>query len=165
MDLAWNSRPPEEAAYFNPAFCGELLGRSTRDYTKLRGTPLPFALGFLILPLILHPASRRALPHKANTTFETWCADNHELLVTIPERVLLLRSVTREALLFMAQIKALDVKHDGIGLGPNPIHLPAKPRHSTPEVEEIRRRAGLVGRWFASQPAVPPILQAMGITL
>ncbi len=163
--LAWSERPAEEAAHFNPAFCGELISRSARDYTATRGTPIPLALTFLILPLVLHPGTRRALPSKASTTFESWCANHQDLLVGIPDRVLALRPVTREALLFLTQLAALQVTQDGISLGQNPMRLPAKPKHTTPEIDEIRRRAGLVGRWFASQPAVAPVLQAMGITL
>lgn len=163
--MAWSERPAEEAAHFNPAFCGELISRSARDYTATRGTPIPLALTFLILPLVLHPGTRRVLPSKASTTFESWCANHQDLLVGVPERVLALRPVTREALLFLTQLQALQVTRDGIFLGPSPMRLPAKPKHTTPEIDEIRRRAGLVGRWFASQPAVAPVLQAMGITL
>jgi len=164
-EVAWAERPAEEAAHFNPAFCGELISRSARDYTTTRGTPIPLALTFLILPLVLHPVTRRVLPNKANTTFESWCANQQDILVGVPERVLALRPVTREAILFLTQLQALQVIGDGISIGPNPMRLPAKPKHTTPEIDEIRRRAGLVGRWFASQPAVAPVLQAMGVTL
>lgn len=164
-EIPWSARPSEEAAYFNPAFCGELISRSIRDFMETRGTPLPLALAFLILPLVMHPSTRRALPTKANTTFESWCANNQEILVGVPERVLSLRPVTREALLFLAQLEAITVTKDGLLLGPKTIKMPAKPKNTTTDVDETRRRAALVGRWFASQPAVAPVLQAMGVTL
>ncbi len=164
-DISWSARPPEEAAYFNPAFCGELISRSIRDFMETRGTPIPLALAFLILPLVLHPGTRRALPTKANTTFESWCANNQEVLVVVPERVLSLRPVTREALLFLAQLEAIGITKDGLVLGQKPIKMPARSKNTTTEVDETRRRAALVGRWFASQPAVAPVLQAMGVTL
>lgn len=164
-EISWSARPPEEAAYFNPAFCGELISRSIRDFMETRGKPLPLALAFLILPLVMHPGTRRALLSKANTTFESWCANNQEILVGVPDRVLSLRPVTREALLFLAQLEAITVTKDGLLLGPKTIKMPAKPKNTTTEVDETRRRAALVGRWFASQPAVAPVLQAMGVTL
>lgn len=83
----------------------------------------------------------------------------------MPERVLSLRPVTREALLFLAQLEAIRITKDGLVLGPKPIKMPAKPKNTTTEVDETRRRAALVGRWFASQPTVAPVLQAMGVTL
>lgn len=161
--LAWRERPAEEAAHFNPAFCGELLARAVHDYHRLRGNPLPLPLSFTVLPLTLHPPTRRALPKKANTAFATWSADNEAILTGVPDRVLRLRPVTREALLFLSQLRAINVRADGISSGSRPLRLATKLPASTEEVDEMRRTAGLLGRWFAYQPATALVLQTMGI--
>lgn len=163
-DLSWRERPSEEAALLNPAFCGELIARATRDYEKARSSPFPLPLSFLVLPLVLHPPTLAALPGKANTTFATWSADHEALLAELPERILRLRPVSREALLFLAQHGALVVGANGLRVGNSPMKLTAKVSASTPAVEDIRRASGLLGRWFANQGAPVQILQTMGVT-
>lgn len=162
---AWRERPPEEAAHFNPAFCGELLARTVYEYQRLRGAPLPLPLAFVVLPLTLHLATRRALPRKANKTFASWSAENEAILVGVPNRVLRLRPVTREGLLFLSQLGAIIVGADGISRGKKPLRLSVKPSFATMDVDEARRSAGLLGRWFALQPAPAGILQAMGVRI
>ena len=162
--LAWRDRPPEEAALLNPAFCGELIARATKDYERIRAAALPLPLGFVVLPLVLHPPTLAVLPGRANTTFATWSADNEALLAELPERTLRLRPISREALLFLAQHRALTVHAAGLRTGEKPMRLTAKAATTTPDVDDIRRAAGLLGRWFANQGAPVQILQTMGVT-
>jgi hypothetical protein len=161
--LSWHERPAEEAAHFNPAFCGELLTRTIQDYRRLRGSLLPLPLSFLVLPLTLHPGTRSALPRKANTTFVSWSAENEDILTAVPDRVLRLRPVTREALLFLLQLDAISIGMDGLGMGAKPLRSATKGLVTTNEVDEMRRTAGLLGRWFAYQAAPAAILQTMGV--
>ena len=161
--LTWSERPPEEAAHFNPAFCGELLARAVHEYYRLRAAPLPLPLAFVVLPLALPPATRRALPRRANTAFATWSAEHEALLVEVPDRVLRLRPVTREGLLFLSQLGAAIVGGDGVSPGEKPWRLSTKLPVRTEDVDEARRAAGLLGRWFANQPAPAAILQTMGV--
>lgn len=163
--LAWRERPPEEAAHFNPAFCGELLARTIYEYQRLRSAPLPLPLAFVVLPLTLHLATRRALPRKANTTFASWSAEHEAILVGVPDRVLRLRPVTREGLLFLSQLGAAAVGADGVSRGKKPLRLSTKPPFTTEDVDEARRTAGLLGRWFAYQPSSAAILQTMGVRI
>ncbi|WP_444455310.1 three component ABC system middle component [Rhodobacter capsulatus] len=169
-NLSWRDRPPEEAALFNPAFCGELIARATKDYEQIRSAAFPLPLGFVVLPLVLHPPTLAALPGRANTTMATWSANNEALLAELPERTLRLRPISREALLFLTQHRALTVDDQGLRTGEKPIRLSAKVEVTTPAVDEIRRAASLLGRWFASQGARPQIhqttvqiLQTMGV--
>ncbi|MDP3115974.1 MAG: DUF6521 family protein [Phenylobacterium sp.] len=162
--LSWRERPAEEAALLNPAFCGELIARATKDYQRLRGNAFPLPLSFVVLPLILHAPTLAALPGRADTTFATWSAENEALLADLPERTLRLRPISREALLFLAQHSALTLGADGLRTGEKPLKLAAKPAASTRDVDDIRRAAALLGRWFANQGAPVQILQTMGVT-
>jgi hypothetical protein len=47
--LSWAERPSDEASILNPAFCGELIGRTVHEYFKTRGASLSLAAIFLIL--------------------------------------------------------------------------------------------------------------------
>lgn len=162
--LSWRDRPAEEAALLNPAFCGELIARATKDYERLRGIAFPLPLSFVVLPLVLHAPTLAALPGRANTTFATWSADNEALLAELPQRTLRLRPISREALLFLTQHRALTVGADGLRIGEKPMKLTAKTAATTPDVDDIRRAAALLGRWFANQGAPVQILQTMGVT-
>jgi hypothetical protein len=163
FELAWRDRPQEEAAHFNPAFCGELLTRTTNEFRKQVGGAMPFAYAFVVLPLVLHPGTRKVLPGRANTAFASWAGGNAATLSTLPDRILRLRPVTREALLFLAQLDAIRVSPDGVMVGKRPIKLSTKPSATTDEVDEMRRAAGLLGRWFGNQSDAATVLQTLGV--
>lgn len=163
MELEWAARPREEAALFNPAFCGEMLGHAVQSHLKASGRPLALPLAFLILPLVLHPSSRAALPVKADTTFRTWAVNNDAILTPLPDRVLRLRPVTREALTFLIQHEALALGSAGLLLGPSPLVLSRNIEPVTAETGEIRRASRFLGRWFAAQGGAGAILQTLGL--
>jgi hypothetical protein len=161
--LTWAERPSEEASNFNPAFCGELIGRTVCEYYKAREAALNLATAFLVLPLTLHKPTRDALPGRANVAFAGWIAENNSLLAELPGRVNRLRPITREALLFAVRHRILAIREGGLVPGSKPIRLNAKPAFSTADVNEARGAAGLLGRWFANQGAQSSILQGMGV--
>jgi hypothetical protein len=161
--IDWEHRPAEEAALYNPAFCGELLARTVAAYRKASDRAFALPLAFVVLPLTLAPAIRAQLPGKSNTTFATWAAQHEVLLTELPERVLALRPVTREALLFMAQHRALVLSCLGLEPGAKPLKLGAKRSASSTDVEDMQRASGLVGRWLANQINVGAVLLAMGV--
>lgn len=162
-ELNWNTRPREEAALFNPAFCGEIIARSVASYnrTKPQGFGLPLA--YLVLPLTLSAPLRDTLPRRSDTTFVTWSGINRVLLAELPDRVSALRPITREGLLFIIQHHALKLTATGLILGESPLKLTRKLPASTGETESIRSAAAALGRWFAQQGAATQILQTMGI--
>ena len=77
----WSSRVVEEAYLFNPAFCGTLLAKTTEDFTKKSGRQFPFALAFLVLPVVLHRGTRSALPGSTVTSLLPWTQENRQQLV------------------------------------------------------------------------------------
>jgi hypothetical protein len=148
----WSSRTIEEANLFNPAFCATLLAKAAEDYAKKTGRPLPFALAFLVLPIVLHRATRVALPNTTITSLLAWIQDNRESLVNFGSRVKKLRAITREAIMFglAQQTLALEVSGD-LSLG-GKRKSPTEKRTElfTEEARECVDRAGFIGRWFSS---------------
>lgn len=161
--LAWAKRPAEEARIFNPAFCGELIGRTVGEYYRTRQAALSLAIAFLVLPLTLHRPTREALPGRANTAFAGWVAEHASLLADLPERVRHLRPISREALLFALRHHLLALDGGELAPGAKPVRLTARPALTTEEVDEARGAAGLLGRWFAGQGTQISILQGMGV--
>ena len=161
--LPWAERPAEEARIFNPAFCGELIGRTVGEYHRNRNAALSMVTGFLVLPLTLHTPTRETLPGKANTAFAGWVAEHAALLAELPERARRLRPVSREALLFAIRHQFLAIDASGLLPGAKPVRPRTRLAASTDEVDATRRAAGLLGRWFAAQGTQTSILQGMGI--
>lgn len=159
---SWRERPVEESALFNPAFCGELIFRAVADYSTHRAAGLQLPLAFAILPFVLHGASRTALPARSDATFGTWAVKNNGLLAEFPGRVMQLRPVSREALMFMLQHGAMALTSDRLKVGDFPLKTNARIAR-TVETTEMVRSAALLGRWFAAQPSTTQVLQTIGL--
>ena len=161
--LPWTERSAEEARIFNPAFCGELIGRAVCEYHRTHPVALSMVIAFLVLPLTLHSRMREALPRRANTAYVGWVAEHAALLVEVPELARHLRPVTREALIFALRHQLLALDTGGLVPGMRPVRLNARLAVSTDEVDSARRAANLLGRWFAAQRTQTSVLQGMGV--
>ena len=64
----WISRVVEEANLFNPAFCATLMAKTVDEYQKKAQHHFPFSLAFLVLPVVLHRATRESLPGSTITS-------------------------------------------------------------------------------------------------
>jgi Family of unknown function (DUF6521) len=68
----WTERPIELANLLNPAFCGFLIRSAAASYKESKPEGMPFALAFLVLPLVLHVSTRKTLPRSVRTTLISW---------------------------------------------------------------------------------------------
>jgi len=125
---------------------------------------MPFPLAFLILPISLHPKTRSILPGNASASFATWVVDRQAFLTEIPERIIQLMPITREAILFSAQHNLIAFDQGSLTYGAKRLGARTRPPISTDEADEIRRTAALLGRWFASQGSASSILHGFGVT-
>jgi hypothetical protein len=162
----WPDRVIEEANLFNPAFCATLLVKAVEEFNKKAGRPFPFALTFLILPIVLHRGTREALPGSTITSLFAWLQDNRQHLVDFPMRVKRLRTITREAILFGLQHQTLALSPGGdLTRGP---HRQAVTEKRTPlftaEAHACVDRAGFMGRWFAVAGTTATIFASWGVT-
>ncbi len=162
-NLSWSERPSEEAANLNPAFCAELIGRVVNEFHRARRTSLNITTVFVVLPLTLHKPTRDRLPGRANAAFATWLAEHNALLAELPGRINRLRAVSREALLFALRHRLLSVQDGELVPGQQAVRATARTTPSTDDVDEARRAANLIGRWFANQSTQAGILQGIGI--
>ena len=161
----WSNRVIEEANLFNPAFCGVLIAQMSDDYAKKAHHAMPFPLAFLSLPIVLHRATRQALPGSTVTSLLPWIQDHREQLVDFATRVQRLRDVTREAVLFAVQHEFLAVDAEA-GLSSGSKRKTATERRTglfTDEARECVDAAGFLGRWFAAAGTTPTIFAAWGI--
>lgn len=164
MSRAWASRVVEEANLFNPAYCATLLAASTKDYVKKANGPLPFALAFLVLPIVLHEKTREELPHSTITTLLPWLQEHKTVLVGFSQRVAGLRPATQEAVMFGMRQGALAL--DGPALKTTSKYkAPTATRTVmfTKETTETVEAAAFIGRWFANAGTTSTIYAAWGV--
>ena len=163
--LPWPTRVVEEANLFNPAFCATLLVKAGEEFARKGARPLPFALTFLILPIVLHHGTRSALPSSTVTSMLPWIQDNREQLVEFAQRAQRLGPITREALLFGVQHHTMVLTADGnVTVGPKRQSATEKRTELfTDEARECVDRAGFLGRWLSTAGTTATIYAAWGI--
>jgi hypothetical protein len=161
----WSTRVIEEANLFNPAFCATVLAKAADEFTKKAKRPLPFAVAFLVLPVVLHRGTRMVLPGSTVTSLLPWIQENRAELVDFALRVQRLRGITREALLFGVQHQTLEITGKGdVTIGAS--RQSATDRRTglfTDEARECVDRAGFIGRWFAAAGTTATIFAAWGV--
>jgi hypothetical protein len=154
--LAWHERPRDEANLFNPAFLGLLLERTAYGHQERAGKGLPWTLGYVALPAILHRETREALPTGVATSMPAWTRDNAVLVASLAQRAIVLRPLLTEAMLF-------GLAH-GIVVHENGLVFPARharrrlrdPWHEpTEDFRSCATKAAFFGRWcgVSGQPA------------
>ncbi|ASV19575.1 TPA: three component ABC system middle component [Enterobacter ludwigii] len=161
----WSSRPIEESYLFNPAFCVLLIANTSSEFNKKTGCSLPFALAFIILPIILHQKTRKALPATTVTSLMAWCQDNRDTMINFPDRVRRLNGITRESILFGTRQSALCLDENG-DLKKGAKLLPPTEKRTpllTQEAGECIERAAFLGRWLAAAGTTATIYAAWGI--
>ena len=162
----WAKRAVEEANLFNPAFGAMLMTKAVIDFCKKSGgRPMPFALAFLVLPIVMHRGTRQALPGSTITSLLPWLQDHREQLVDFPGRVTRLKPFGQEAIMFAMAHKAIAVEEEG-GLvrGENKVSTTEKKTELfTLEARECLDRASFLGRWLATAGTPATILAAWSI--
>lgn len=161
----WRNRAVEEANLFNPAFCATLITKSSIEFIKKSNNrPVPFAISFLILPIILHNRTRDALPSSTVTALLPWLQEHREQLVDFPERVARLKPFSQEALMFAISHGTLLLDEGGLSLGKNKLLTTEKKTpHFTSEARNCLDRAGFLGRWLATAGTPATILAAWSV--
>lgn len=162
---AWARRAVEEANLFNPAFCAMLIAKACKDYLKRGQEPLSFSLAFLILPIVLHPRTRAALPYSTVTSLLSWAQEHRADLTEFGMHSRSLLPYTREAIMFGVAGRVLAIDESGrIQVGDRyTAPTPKRTELFTDEVRDCLDRAGFVGRWFADAGTPSTIYSAFGV--
>src|SRR6266851_4029999 len=158
MSSNWKDRPADYRTLHNPAFCGILLARAAKDYEETAGHGMPFPLAFLVLPLSTPTAFRTLLPNNAAASIATWIAEHPHLRVGLAESVRNSVPLTREALLFCIQRRALTINEAShVSAVPRRISSTTELERASSTTEEMIGKARFLGRWFARSGAASTI--------
>ena len=110
--LPWSQRPVE-ANLFNPAYCALLLRHAVEGHHKTALRGLDYAAAFMVLPVVLHKATRELLPGTISTKLHFWAQRHHEVRIGFAKRMQDMVPVTKEALLFGMQHEVLKLNEKG----------------------------------------------------
>ncbi len=162
---AWNSRPPEEASLYNPAFLGSLTYEFVKTFSGEKPEQTPLTLIPVALSIVLFAKSRKRLPSSTITSLYEWVQKNEDLLVGFAKRTTDFVPNFKEGLRFAILGEGILFGEEHfLTLGPQRIHFPPSfISETTSEVKEIINRTKFVSRWFVKSGSEASILSAWGV--
>lgn len=160
---AWNQRNPIVANLLNPAFCGEVLRRSANSYNKTTNTNFPFAFSFIILPILLHKATRDRMPKTTRSYLFAWVEDNEDLFYNFSLRAKQMVPFTKEAILFLIKNELVEI--DGKGqLIVTPKRIKKYSGEDLEEVNTILKKSEMLGKWLSHNSSINSVFSFFRIT-
>lgn len=157
----WQERPQEIAYLLNPAFCGRLLYATIEKYCKARVSGFPFPLVYLVLPLVLHAETRKAI--NSRTYLTVWAQKNRVLLLDFPNRCRDFVEITNEALEYMLQADYLALTDEGTLKSYKMLSASNKNLCDDDEVKECLRKAQHIARWFSQVGKTENVYVTLGV--
>lgn len=158
----WGERPPEVAHLFNPAFCALLLREAARGFAEESPSGMPHPLLFLLLPIVLHKATRESLPVSIATKMHPWLQEHQEARIGFSHRCAAILPHTREAILFAVNAQMVALSQDGSIQAPR-LRLKQLSWPADSESAICRKRAHFLGRWLALAGDVATIFAMWGV--
>jgi Family of unknown function (DUF6521) len=161
---AWHERPREEANLLNPPFCSLLITLAIEHFQKNSNSGMPYVYAHLILPMVLHKATREAMPRSTLRSLSAWLEEYPALRAGLADKVISLKPFVRDALLYGMTHGCLSVDENGLlGIGKKPRGIAAYELKSSNEVRDCIKRAQFTGRWLATAGSIPTVMALWGI--
>ena len=156
---AWSERPAELAHLLNPAFCGVILHEFFHCYQKASDCDVPYALAFLPLPIILPRRTRETLT--GTRQLQSWISANEPIQIELGRMTRDMLPFTREALLFLAQRRLVQLTADGA------FHVPTRlaglNKAAEGEMEEMIIAAAKLAKLSATAGSPDTIYAQLGL--
>lgn len=163
---SWEKRPSEVANLLNPAFCSVVLHNAIKGYQSQQELGMPFPLIFIILPFVLHPKTRDALPSTTTKNFYSWLQENHQTYIGFSHRAKNLVLHTKESITFGIKQQIFQVNNDGriiLVIRRRTVRNPAKIWSKESDAYQCYSKAHFVGKWLTKINDVSNIFVALGI--
>jgi hypothetical protein len=154
----WSERTPAVADLLNPALIATVIAAAASKYESRGGSPMPFELSFLAVPLVLHRATRIALPRRVDSHLAKWVTAHEILAAGFGARAKALVEPVREGLRFGLRSGAIDF--DG---GSITGHLRSRTPARIGDIAEIVNKAGFVGQWFTQIESSATAFALLGV--
>lgn len=155
----WKERPVEVANLLNPAFCGEVISIAVREYNNISLQGFPFALVYMILPIVLHKKTRDRINLRGRVPMHVWLQDNQDLKVNFSDRAREMAPICRESLLFLMQLDVIEFDNKGELFSRNI----GRVRKRSGEVLECVKKSEYLGRWLSNAGSESTIFAMWGV--
>lgn len=163
MRTNWTERNTIVANLFNPAFCGEIIRITAKEYNKHTNKQFPYAFTFLVLPIVLHKATRERMPRTVRSYFFVWVEKNDDLFFDFAHRTKGMVNYTKEALLFLLTHNKIEITKNAEIIASND-RVKKINKEEYQEYNEILKKAGMLGKWLSSTSDVKSIYSFLRIT-
>lgn len=161
---SWTERTREEAHLLNPPFCCVALTSGCAGFSESSGQPLPFALAFMVLPIVLHKHTRESLPRTTRTSVPAWLQGHAEVRIGFHERLMALKPHTREALRYGLVFDWMAMGDSGrIRCVVTSNQIKRTIRLLNGDAQECISRARFLGKWFGTSPSTETLMALWGI--
>jgi len=154
----WDERAQVPAAMLNPALMGLLIASAATGYTRKSGRNMPWELVFIVAPLVLHKATREALPG-ITTHLTTWVGRHAHLCATLPYRAQALRDPVLEGFRFAVRQNWVELDGADVRAAIQRIRVA-----DVGDARELVRKAEFAGRWLSLTPRTSTIYALFGVT-
>ena len=163
MRYGWEERNTIVANLFNPAFCGEIIRVAALSFNKETSKKFPFALSFLVLPILLHKETRDRLPKSTKTYFFVWVEKNDDLFFDFSKRTKSMVKYTKEAISFLLLYKKIEFNEDG-EIDTTNRKWKKIEKDEYEEYNDILKKAEMLGRWLGRTSDVKSLYSYFRIT-
>jgi hypothetical protein len=151
---------PEEAL-FNEAYLGLLIALAARHYEdKSSGAAMPWALAFIVVPLVVHRSIREELPGSTAARLSNWISSQPVVYAGFAQRAVALTPFVRRGLRYALRSQAITISDGGIR---SRIAVRKYTGLASADAQDAGRQAAFLGRWFASIGDVPAIFGQLGV--
>jgi hypothetical protein len=156
----WNERTSEIANLLNPAFCASVIYSVVFEYQKQKGTPMPFVLTYLILPIILHKNTRERMNSRTNMI--VWIQKFPDVLINFPQRTRSMIPFTNEAIEYLLLHQTISFSGSDISISKT-LSKAAMQKSTDKEILACYNKSEHLGRWFAQIGVEENIYAAWGV--
>jgi Family of unknown function (DUF6521) len=156
----WKNRPEITAHLNNPAFCSEIIRECVIGYNGESNRKFPFALSFLVLPIILNSKIRDRLPSNKSNNVHRWINENEDLKIGLSSSITSFIPFTKESIMFAITHDSLEI--DEVG------NIEIKPRKGrlkmdNDEIKNCVAKATVMGKIFSKSGNPFTIFAMLGI--
>lgn len=160
----WSDGSLEERVLLNPAFCANLIWHFAATGSEAGRRPMTFAESFLVLPMVLHRATRDALPRSTRTSLGVWLDGNPAWQANITARAKVLVPFTRDALLFAGTRQFISLENEAVAADLTwRRRVNAALRESTEEAQMCAKKATFIGAWFSEAGDAATVMSLIGV--
>jgi hypothetical protein len=157
---AWDERSTALAAMLNPVLVSVLIASAADRYEHETGSPMPWELSFLVVPMSLHRGTRDVIPNRINSNLAKWVEDNAVLRAGLAPRARSLAPYVREGFRVGVRHAAITV-HAGGGISGS---LAGRlPSIAHDYIRPLTTTAAFLGRWFGHMGSSSTVFAVLGV--